>query len=144
MPMPKVPQELPIVGKFLNTVVPSVSSHPHVALPVHNNRMLGTGAGSRDSLSWPARNVIRSAPGFQQVAIGIKFQNRRRWNAAIGTWRRRRCAYFVRIGVSRAAHHPNVIVYVGDHYRNALAVPLVGQWPRPEGIDFVYRYGHVF
>ena len=76
--MAKVPEELSIAGKLLNTVVPSVSSDPDVALPVHHDGMLGAGAGSRDSLSWPARNVVRSAPGFQQVAIGVKFENRRR------------------------------------------------------------------
>src|ERR1700680_807621 len=106
--------------------------------------MLGTGAGSRNSLSWPARNVIRSAPGFQQVAFSIKLEHRRRWNAAIGTRRRRRCPYFVWIGVSRAADHPYVIVFVGDHDRDALEKPLMRQWLRPEGIDFVYRHGHIF
>jgi hypothetical protein len=47
------------------------------------------------------------------------------------------------IDVSRTAHHPDVIVLVRNHHRNALNDPLVRQRLGPKGINFVYRYGHI-
>src|SRR4029077_19438480 len=87
MPMAKVPQELSIAGKFLNAVVAGVSSQPHIALPVDNDGMFGSGSWSRNSLGRPPRHVVRAAPGLQQVAVGVKFEDRRRRDAAIGTRR---------------------------------------------------------
>src|SRR5579872_2420111 len=125
--MTKVPQELSIVGKFLYAVVASVSSEPHIALPVYDDGMLRARARPCDSLCRPAGHVVRTAPGFQQIPGRIKFQNRWRRDAAIGTRRRAGCPDLVWIGVFRTAHHPDVIVLVRNHDRNALEDPLVRQ-----------------
>jgi len=144
VPVAEFPQKLSIAGKFLNAVVTGVSSEPHVAFPVYHNGMFGASSRFRYSFGRPAGHIVRTTPGFQQVTGGIKFQNRWRRYAAIGAWRRCSCTGLVRIDVSRTAHHPNVIVLVCNHDRNALEDPLVRQGLRPKGIDLVYRQGHIF
>src|SRR5260370_4347862 len=58
MAVAKVPQELSIASKFLNAVVTGVSATPNIALPIHDNEVLGARARAGKTLGRPSEDLL--------------------------------------------------------------------------------------
>ena len=88
--------------------------------------------------------VARSAPGVNDVALGIEFDNVGRRDTAVAPGRVERRHRLVRVEVRRAADDPYVVAIVHGHGGHALLEPSVRiRHLGPEGIDLVLRDRHI-
>src|SRR6267143_5409191 len=136
--MTKLPEKLPIAGKFLDAVPSGASSEPDVSFFIHKDRVFCAGARPFYSFGRPARHVARASPALDKIARGIEFQYCRRGFATVCAWRSCCCPRLIGVDVPRTVEHPDVVVLIRNHHGNPLHEPFVWQRLGPSGIDFIH------
>ena len=119
--------ELAVEGEFQkHVVVVGVAADPDKAALVDLDAVLAAD---------PFVAVTGSAPGAQQIAVGVEFQDRWRRHAAFRARRVQRDALFVLGQRSRALDHPDMSLPVDGNAADLTHDPVVGQLFRPGRID---------
>src|SRR5262249_19681418 len=82
-------------------VLPSVTGDPDIFLVVHENAVFVVG---------PLIFATWSTPALHYISCLIKFQNRRRWNTAVRSWRIEGSIFVVVVQAPRASGDPEMIM----------------------------------
>jgi len=106
----------------------AISGNPDVSGVVDKDAVLRT---------WPVIAGTRAAPRLEKIALGIKHENRRRGNAALGCGRSLRCAEIILCVRAWTLQHPDVILPVHGHPAHLAHDPVVGHLFWPGGVDLV-------
>src|SRR5262249_56973748 len=86
----------------------------------------------------PVVALARSAPGGQEISLGIKLQRRRRGFAAFGRRRVLHRALFVINQRTGAMHKPDVVVGIDCDAGHLTENPVLGQRVRPEWLGLKF------
>src|SRR5579864_3322210 len=114
------------------TVFSAVAGNPNVSGMVDEDAVLRTR---------PVIAGTRSAPGFEKIALGIKYENRRRGNAAFGSRGSLGRAEIILRVRTRTLQHPDMVLPIHGHPADLAHDPVVRQLFWPGRIYFECRRG---
>src|SRR5439155_8521053 len=84
----------------------------------------------------PLVTLPGTAPGAQQVALGVEFQHRRRRDTAFRSGRRQACTFFIVGERTRPVYYPDMALGIDGDAAELAENPVVRQRLWPRRLDF--------